>query len=181
MCKGLRQGNPLSLFFLSFLLKPYICCYKKAVQAKAFEGITIIEQYDPITHLQFADDTILFVRPEEEHLRNVKRIPRCFEVSSRLSINFKRTCLIGINVEDECLNQLAKLCGFKKGKLPFNYLGIPLGVDSRKVTTWDPAVDKVRLKLAGWKCRSLAFARRVILINSVLSTLPLYFRSQNPC
>ena len=33
-----------------------------------------------ITHLQFADDTMLFIDPCLEYLLNAKRILRCFEL-----------------------------------------------------------------------------------------------------
>lgn len=38
-------------------------------------------------------------------------------------------------------------------------------------------MEKFIKRLAGWKCRSLSFAARVVLINSVLSALPIYFMS----
>ncbi|KAL4346329.1 hypothetical protein GQ457_17G001480 [Hibiscus cannabinus] len=74
------------------------------------------------THLQFADDTILFLKPEEHFLLNVKRVLRCFEVSSGLSINFSKSCIVGVGVDVEMTKNLAQCCGCKIGSLPFNYL-----------------------------------------------------------
>ncbi|XP_039014273.1 uncharacterized protein LOC120144227 [Hibiscus syriacus] len=112
-----------------------------------------------------------------ERILNLKRILRCFEVCSGLSINFSKSCLVGINVDEELINRLAIVCGCKIGSLPFNYLGIPLGADPRRLSTWDPLVARFRSKLSGWKCRLLSFAGRVILVYSVLLALPLCFMS----
>ncbi|KAE8688105.1 hypothetical protein F3Y22_tig00111000pilonHSYRG00058 [Hibiscus syriacus] len=116
-------------------------------------------------------------RSYQRGLSNVKQILRCFEMGSGLSINLRKSCLAGVKVEENNLNQLALLCGCTVSTLPFKYLGISLGADPRKISTWDPVIEKFRVKLVGWKSRMLSFAGRVVLINSVLSLLPLYYMS----
>ncbi|XP_039056340.1 uncharacterized protein LOC120199270 [Hibiscus syriacus] len=113
-------------------------------------------------------------------LSNVKRILKCFELGSGLSINFRKSCLAGVNVEENKLIQLALLCGCTVISLPFKYLGIPLGADPRRISMWEPVIEKFKVKLVGWKNRLLSFAGRVVLINSVLSMLPLYYMSIFP-
>ena len=46
-----------------------------------------------LTHLQFTDDTLLFLKPFLEYLRNAKRILGCFELVSGLKINFHKSCV----------------------------------------------------------------------------------------
>lgn len=65
----------------------------------------------------------------------------------------------------------------KIGTLPLNCLGILLGADPRKISTWEPIVEKFRMRLESWKCKTLSFTKRVVLINLVLSSLPIYFLS----
>ncbi|KAK5834475.1 hypothetical protein PVK06_018354 [Gossypium arboreum] len=94
----------------------------------------------------------------------MKFILRCFETFSGLSINFKKSCIVRFGVNEEFLYRLTGLCKCKVGVLPIYYLGIPLGVDSRRVATSDVVVEKFRKKLAGWKCRSMSWAARIVLI-----------------
>ncbi|XP_016206917.1 uncharacterized protein LOC107647353 [Arachis ipaensis] len=54
-----------------------------------------------LSHLQFADDTILFCPPLEETIRNYKRLLRCFEIMSGLTINFEKSNLIPVNYRKE--------------------------------------------------------------------------------
>jgi hypothetical protein len=61
--------------------------------------------------------------------------------------------------------------------IPFWFLGIPVGANPRRKGTWSPIVDTMRKRLSVWNGRNLSIGGRVTLINSVLSSLPLYFFS----
>lgn len=72
------------------------------------------------------------------------------------------------------------LCLFlncKIGKIPFVYLGIPIGANPRKFETWRKVIEKVRSRLSVWKRRHLSLGGRIVLVKSVLSNLPIYFLS----
>ncbi|XP_020224194.1 uncharacterized protein LOC109806232 [Cajanus cajan] len=63
------------------------------------------------------------------------------------------------------------------GQLPFKHLGLPLGANPRKLSTWKPILDGLRKRLSSWKHRHLSIGRRVTLINSVLNVMPIHFLS----
>jgi len=60
---------------------------------------------------------------------------------------------------------------------PFVYLGIPIGANPRRCQMWDPIIHKCERKLAKWKQRHISFGGRVTLIQSVLTSIPIYFFS----
>lgn len=64
-----------------------------------------------ISHLQFADDTLIFFEANEVQVKNVKAILLCFEVVSSWKINFFKSQLIGIRVEDQAISKLADVFG----------------------------------------------------------------------
>ncbi|KAG8480375.1 hypothetical protein CXB51_024544 [Gossypium anomalum] len=90
-------------------------------------GIHFIILDQSFYHLQFVDDTILFLKADEEVVHNVKYILRCFESFSGLSVNFQNSYLVGFRTNEEFLWRMATLYQCKIGTLPLNYLGIPLG------------------------------------------------------
>jgi len=59
--------------------------------------------------------------------------------------------------------------------IPFVYLGIPIGVNSRQGQMWDPIIKKCEMASTKWKQRHLSFGGRVTLIQSVLNSIPIYF------
>ncbi|XP_050214980.1 uncharacterized protein LOC126666065 [Mercurialis annua] len=61
-------------------------------------GFVYFDDHDQISVLQFADDSILFLPFDLEHLWNLTRILRCFELIAALKINFHKSSLLGINV-----------------------------------------------------------------------------------
>jgi hypothetical protein len=47
------------------------------------EGVSIGQAGFPLSHLQFADDTLIFSLASLESMQNVKRILLCFDLSCR--------------------------------------------------------------------------------------------------
>ncbi|XP_057723619.1 uncharacterized protein LOC130939537 [Arachis stenosperma] len=86
-----------------------------------FVGIDNIK----LSHLQFADDIVLFCPPEEESIKNYKRLLRCFELMSGLSINFEKFCLIPINCDQYWVQSMCSLFECKESALSVKYMGIP--------------------------------------------------------
>jgi len=67
--------------------------------------------------------------------------------------------------------------GCSKAQLPIQYLGIPLGANMRKASSWQSIIEKVQARLQTWKSSCLSRAGRLVLIKSVLNSLPLYYLS----
>ncbi|KAH1131305.1 hypothetical protein J1N35_002683 [Gossypium stocksii] len=133
--KGLRQRDHLSMFLFILVTEVLHLMFKKAEELGVIEGVKDVLLGKSISYLQFADDTILFLRAKEAVVRNLKYVLHCFELFSGLSINFQKSCMVGFGVEEEFLFRMATICKYKIGLLPFNYLGIPLGADPRKISS----------------------------------------------
>lgn len=175
--KGLRQGDPLSLFLFNIAAEGLNVLLERAKDLGLIKGATIGSASLKLSHLQFADDTILFCDAKWEEIVNVKRILRCFEIMSGLKINFHNSVVCGVGISDEIAQVFASKLYCLSKKLPLTYLGLPLGANLRRMKTWQPVVEKVKAKLALWKRRMLSFAGRLTLIKSVLDSLPSYYIS----
>jgi hypothetical protein len=64
-----------------------------------------------------------------------------------------------------------------RGGIPFKYLDLPVGANPRRMLTWDPLVDKIRKKLNSWGNRHISHGGRVVLINSVLNSISVFYLS----
>jgi hypothetical protein len=60
------------------------------------------------------------------------------------------------------------------GKYPFRYLGLPM--NTRKVNNkdWKTIKNRIKKRLIGWKGKMLSVGGRLVLINSVLSSLSMF-------
>lgn len=133
-----------------------------------------------LTHLQYADDTLMFCTPDVNSLLNIKKSLILFQLVSGLKVNFHKTSMIGINVEDSWLQSAAKALLCKTGSLPLTYLGLPIGGSLNRTAIWDPVLARMEKKLASWKGNLLSIGGRTILIKASLSSLPLYYMSLFP-
>lgn len=84
-----------------------------------------------------------------------------------------------VGIEESDGNQLAAIFGCVSALLPFNYLGLKVGCSPRKCSTWESILRKCRDKLSNLKKRNLSMGGRIVLIKSVMSSLPLYYMCQS--
>ncbi|GKV18636.1 hypothetical protein SLEP1_g28986 [Rubroshorea leprosula] len=148
-----------------------------AVEKDLYKGVTVGSGGDRVTHLQFADDTILFEEATDDNIWTVKGIMKTFELASGLKINFGKSQLMGVGVEESWRAKMAYRLCCKEGELPFKYLGIPIGGNNRRLVMWQPMIESFKKKLSSWKGRHLSLGGRITLINSVLSSLPMFLMS----
>ncbi|KAL4302531.1 hypothetical protein GQ457_10G018910 [Hibiscus cannabinus] len=174
MGRGLRQGDPLSPLLFVLVTEALHVLLERAVVAGLVRGVEVFPGF-ALSHLQFADDTIMFFYASLEVARNVQRVLFFFQAYLGLQINFGKSSLVALGVEGDLVEEVAGLLRCEVGSLPFMYLGLPLGCNPREKGVWDPMVSRVRSRLAGWKWCSLSFAVRVTLVNSVLSSLRVYY------
>lgn len=145
------------------------------VQLNMFDGFKFGDQGHSFSHLQFADDTLIVGDSSVQNLWVIKSILQLFELVSELKVNFHKSQLFVVNVEDSWLQTVAMELNCKWGCLPFNYLGITIGANPKKLSTWKPVIDKVKGRLYSWKYRHLSFGGQVVIIKLVLSALPTYY------
>lgn len=74
---------------------------------------------------------------------------------SGLKVNFQKSCLYGINVEDTFLRAGSDFLCCNRGFIPFMYLGLPIGANQMISSTWKPMVEFMRKRLSRWKGRNL--------------------------
>ncbi|KAI8548067.1 hypothetical protein RHMOL_Rhmol07G0243600 [Rhododendron molle] len=96
---------------------------------------------------------------------------------SGLKINFSKSLLCGVKVNHQEVTSLARVMGCKVDHLPIKYLGLPLGANPNRIRTWDPVVERMEKRLSVWRGRFNTSGERLTLLNSSLSSLPIYFMS----
>jgi len=62
-------------------------------------------------------------------------------------------------------------------KVPFKYLGFPIGCCHKREVLWDGMLDRIKSRLGRWKGRNFSMAGRICLIKFVLSSIPLFYMS----
>ncbi|CAJ2662016.1 unnamed protein product [Trifolium pratense] len=173
--RGLRQGDPLSPFLFLLAAEGLNVLMDAMVARNLFQGYSFGEQgMVSVSHLQFADDTLLLGVKSWANVRALRAVLVLFETMSGLKVNFNKSMLVGVNISDSWLGEAASVLCCKVGKIPFLYLGLQIEGDPRRLSFWDPVLHRIKNRLSGWKSRFLSFGGRLVLLRSVLTSLPVY-------
>jgi len=65
----------------------------------------------------------------------------------------------------------------KVGSIHFVYLSMPIGGNPRRLSFWEPLLNRIKSRLSGWSSKHLSFGGRLILLKVVMSSLPAYVLS----
>ena len=175
--RGLRQGGPLSPYLLVIVMEVFSSFLKRIVDGGFLSGCKVkgrSEEGVQISHLLFANDTLVFCQASQDHLTYRNWLLMWFEAVLGLRINLEKSELILVgrveNIDDLALEFVCRV-----GSLPSTYLGLPLGAPFKSMTVWDEVEEQFRRRLAMWKRQYLPKGRRATLIRSILSNLPIYF------
>jgi hypothetical protein len=126
-----------------------------------------------VTLLQYANDIMIMVEGSELDIANRKFLLLCFETMSGLKINFDKSevVVMGYNPEDQ--QRIADTFNYRLTSFPVGYLGMPVRDSRILIKDLDPLVGRVS-KAEPWRGKFTSKGSKTILINSCLSSLPMY-------
>lgn len=109
-----------------------------------------------------------------DYARNLKWILSCFEALSGLKINFHKTGILTINVDDPEIKEFAQVFCCKIGSFPFKYLGVPLHYNKLRREDIQPIIDSIIKKNSGWMGKYLSYRGKLILLCTCIASIPAY-------
>ena len=116
-----------------------------ATAAGQFLGFTIGNEASSllsVSHLLFADDTLVFCDADSTHITALRGILSRFEEMSGLKINLGKSELVPVG-DVSNLHELVEILCCRESTLPLKYLGLPLGASYKDKTIWNPILEKI--------------------------------------
>ena len=175
--KGLRQGDPLSPLLFNLVADMLAVLIARAKEDGQVGGLVPHLVDGGVSILQYADDTILFMEHDLEKAVNMKLILSLFEQLSGLKINFHKSEVFCFGKAKDHQDDYRSIFGCEVGELPFRYLGIPIHYRKLLNKEWKPVEDRFDRKLGSWAGKLLSYGDRLVLINAVLTSLPMFLLS----
>ncbi|XP_058776663.1 uncharacterized mitochondrial protein AtMg01250-like [Vicia villosa] len=178
--KGLNQGDPLSPFLCVLIAEGLAGLIRKSVDNGTFRGVRINES-NVVDIFQFADDTLIVGEGSWNQVWAIKVGLKAFEMVSGLGINYHKSKLIGLNVTSNFIEAAAFVLSCQVDDCLFLFLGINIGCNPRKYSSWIPLLSKMKKRLAGWKNHFLSLGGRITLLKFILGSLAIFTMSFIRC
>ncbi|KAK1665860.1 hypothetical protein QYE76_054019 [Lolium multiflorum] len=89
--RGVRQGDPLSPILFDFMVDALAAMLARAKEAGHIRGLVSHLIPGGVTHLQYADDTMVMIEPTDEGIANLKLVLLSFELMSGLKLNLAKS------------------------------------------------------------------------------------------
>ncbi|CAL5362434.1 unnamed protein product [Camellia sinensis] len=173
--RGLRQGDPLSPYLFVLCMERLSNMINSKVNSGQWQGIKAGRNSPPISHLFFADDLILFATADQSNCEVIMGVISEFCDISGHKVNYLKSKLfVSPNLSRNSASSLSSQCGIPLTQNLGKYLGSPMLHGRVNRTLFRDTMEKLKLRLSGWKARNLSLAGRTTLIQSVTSAIPSY-------
>ncbi|CAN6724078.1 unnamed protein product [Malus baccata var. baccata] len=176
--RGLRQGDPLSPFLFLICTEGFSSLIKNGMECGLLHGYRFTPNGTPITHLFFADDSVLFGNATVEEAKGVVDIVNTYARGSGQEINLSKSSIFfGTSTSKRIKKRIGNTLGIMHKDGFGKYLGLQADFGLSKKAVFAEIRDKMEARLAGWSEQFLSQAGKEVLIKAVAMALPNFAMS----
>ena len=125
--------------------------------------------------LQYADDTTFFIRGSTVTAHHVSTMLDIFSDFSGQQLNRNNSSVVNIGLASKELALVSAMLATPVASFPIRYLGLPLAEGRLRALDYQSVMAKIEARLGGWQARLLSRGGRLVLLQSVLAAIPIYF------
>ena len=150
--RGLRQGDPLSLYLFLICAEGLFALLTKFVEDGLVEGVVACPRGPAISHSFFAYDSLIFCQATREDCTSLENILEIYEHAYGQQLNRDKTSLFfSSNTPQDIQDDIKFRFGIEVIKQHETYLGLPSLVGKSKCNTFRNLKEWLDNKLVGWK------------------------------
>jgi len=123
----LRQGDLLVPFFFLIAAEGLAGVSRTAFEKDLIETLEIGNKSVKVNMFQYIGDTLFFCKAKIKSVFNIKVMLNGFELTFGLKVNFSRSSLGRIGVEQTEILHFATILNCEVMRIPFKYLGMSVG------------------------------------------------------
>uniref|UniRef100_A0A803PQ54 Reverse transcriptase domain-containing protein n=1 Tax=Cannabis sativa TaxID=3483 RepID=A0A803PQ54_CANSA len=124
--RGLRQGDPLSPYLFLLCSEGLAAALRIQEQLGNFDGISIARSAPAISHLLFADDTLVFAKATHSSCNALQAALQLYNQATGQCVNFgKSSILFSPNTPSQVSDHFYHALGLSNRPFLSKYLGVP--------------------------------------------------------
>ncbi|KAK0594791.1 hypothetical protein LWI29_000556 [Acer saccharum] len=168
----------LSVSFSFLVNEGLSCLFRKAKSVGDIAGFRYNQQGPIISHLFFADDSMIFTKASENDCHAIKRVLELYGKASGQVVNFDKSALcVSKRVPRRRARSCARIIGVQLVGCHKRYLGLPSFAGKNKKELFSSIKDRVWNRLMGWQNKLFSVGGKEVLIKAVVQSIPTYSMS----
>ncbi|XP_030479464.2 uncharacterized protein LOC115696715 [Cannabis sativa] len=176
--RGIRQGDPLSPYLFLLCSEGLSAALKYQERVGLLRGISISRHAPQISHLLFADDTLLFTTATVSSCHAIKEALAVYHLASGQTVNFsKSSMLFSPNTPTSISDYFFQHLGMTPKPFISKYLGVPQCFGRSKKDSFDFILHRVSSHLNVWNSKLFSKAGKEVLLKAVIQAIPSYAMS----
>lgn len=92
--RGIRQGDPLSPYLFLFCAEALSALFKREESRGKILGLSVCNGAPTISHLMFADDTLIFCKANKHSAQSIRDVLGFYERASGQIINSQKSSIL---------------------------------------------------------------------------------------
>lgn len=135
--RGLRQRDPISPYLFLLCAEGFSALLSKAEEEGKIHGIRICRAAPSVSHLLFADDSLILCKANSAEAQQLKEILSAYEEGSGQLINAdKSAVMFSPNTKDTDRRGVMEALNIKSETMNEKYLGLPVFVGKSKCSVF---------------------------------------------
>ncbi|KAM2345316.1 hypothetical protein ACFXTH_009215 [Malus domestica] len=176
--RGLRQGDPLSPYLFLLCTEGLSMLIRRGIERGALHGFNVSTNGTPISHLFFADDSVLFGHANVEEARGMVEVLRTYARGSGQAVNLSKSSIFfGSKTSNRVRMKIGRTMGIQCKSGFGRYLGLQSDFGHSKRVVFEEVRDRLESRLAGWAEQFLSQAGKEVLVKAVAMAMPNYAMS----
>ncbi|CAN1848719.1 LINE-1 reverse transcriptase homolog, partial [Linum perenne] len=167
--RGIRQGDPISPFLFILLTNSLSRLIQKGVSTGTLKRLKLNKRCPTLTHILFADDTILFGDASVSEADEILKTMREYEHRTAQEINIqKSTVIFSRNTPPTLQSIIRRRLGFENDPTFGKYLGVPSEWGKSKKEMVATMLTRMENLCQSWKSQLLSYAGKETMLKVVL-------------
>lgn len=176
--RGLRQGDPLSPYLFVLCAQGLSSLFLNHEKNNAFCGVRIARSCPSISHLFFADDSLIFFKATPEVCATIRNCLSIYERASGQLINYEKSSLtLSPNTPEGTSFLIKTMLAIPIVQSHEVYLGLLTFSAKRKKLQFRYLIDRVVKRIHGWGNKTFSAGGKETFIKSVIQAMPSYAMS----